>query len=236
MANLGQISAIYKGTTAPTNKNLIWAHTNNDDPLTQVVDAWKIWYKGAWTSFHDLFHAIHTGDTAPSDTTKIWKVTDGAGEFLKFMVYDDLTEEWIDLFSDLLAQAEANTIATLLNGASAGYQNFGDIEERIGELRMDQLSTPTGRTLALTDAYKVLDCSNTGDISLQIPLNSAVAFPVGTVVVIERNGSGNVTIFSPSGVTLNGVDSDSYQITDQYDACSIRKRGTNEWVIKGNIN
>lgn len=236
MANLGQISAIYKGTTAPTNKNLLWALTNNDDPLTQVVIEWYKWYSGAWTSFRDLYHAIHVGENPPTDISKIWKVVDGADAFLKFMVYDEDQATWIDLYADLLNEAEQNTITTLINGADSGYQNFAEVQERIEELRMDQVATPTGKTLALTDAYKVLDCSNTGSISLQIPLNSTVEFPIGTIIVIERNGAGSVTIFTPAGVVLNGVDSDSYQITDQYDACSIRKRGTNEWVIKGNIN
>lgn len=235
MINLGQVSAIYKGTTAPTNKNLIWAKTDTDVAATQIVQEWCIWYKNAWTSFYDIFNGVHTGTTAPVDTNKTWKVVDGGGEFLGFKVYETATATWIDLYHDLTSAATANAITELVAGASSSYTDFEKVEARISEVRMDQVSTPTGRVLALTDAYKVLDCSNTGAISLQIPLNSAVAFDIGTIIVIERNGSGSVTVFSPTGVTINGVDAESYVITNQYDACSIRKRATNDWVIKGNI-
>lgn len=40
---LGQVAALHKGTMPPTNLNLIWGVTNNNDPLTQQVQEYRVY-------------------------------------------------------------------------------------------------------------------------------------------------------------------------------------------------
>lgn len=40
---LGQVSALHKGTMPPTNLNMIWGVTNNNDPATQQVLEYRVY-------------------------------------------------------------------------------------------------------------------------------------------------------------------------------------------------
>jgi hypothetical protein len=85
-------------------------------------------------------------------------------------------------------------------------------------------------TLALTDQGKVVPMDGT-DLDLTVPLNSNVAFPVGSVVNVYNLNSTDGTIAGDSGVTVRN-DGD----LAQYGEVSLRKRGTDEWVVAGNLS
>ncbi len=98
--------------------------------------------------------------------------------------------------------------------------------------------TPPARTdatastaLVLTDAGGIVAMTSGSANTVTIPPNSGVAFPIGTVIMIEQLGAGSTTIDGePGGVTLNGVFEGSIEIGQQYGAASLRKIGTDEWV------
>jgi hypothetical protein len=98
-------------------------------------------------------------------------------------------------------------------------------------LLLTETTTRTANyTLALTDQGKVVPMDGT-DLDLTVPLNSAVAFPVGSVVNVYNLNSTDVTIAGDSGVTVRN-DGD----LAQYGEVSLRKRGTDEWVVAGNLS
>ena len=90
--------------------------------------------------------------------------------------------------------------------------------------------TGTTYTIQLTDEY--VRCSNANTIIVYVPLNSTIAFPIGTVVTIEQKGAGTVVLqgASPS-VTING----ELATNDQYYIISLIKVATNEWTAVGGI-
>lgn len=94
--------------------------------------------------------------------------------------------------------------------------------------------TVTSKTLALTDANTIQDCSNASTQTITIPLNATVAFDTNTLIYFEKNGAGNVTIQAVTGVTLNGTDGGAYAITSpaQTGMVYIRKDGTNAWILQ----
>ena len=62
--------------------------------------------------------------------------------------------------------------------------------------------TGTTYTLALTDGNNTMvELSNASAITLTVPLNSSVAFPVGSQVNLLQTGAGQVTVAGASGVT-----------------------------------
>ena len=65
--------------------------------------------------------------------------------------------------------------------------------------------TTTARTLLLTDASKYIRCTNSGAISITVPPQASVAFPSPTKLIIEKSGTGNITLIAGSGVTLNSA-------------------------------
>lgn len=94
----------------------------------------------------------------------------------------------------------------------------------------------TSKTLALTDANTIQDCSNASTQTITIPANAAVAFAVGDWIHFEAQGAGTVTITGDTGVTVNGSSGGSVSISDQYKAAYIRKLATDTWIAVGALS
>lgn len=89
--------------------------------------------------------------------------------------------------------------------------------------------------LALTDANKIVTITNENAVTLTVPLNSSVAFPVNTTIMIAQLGAGQVTITPATvGVTIHSYDS-ALKIVGQYASCSLIKLATDTWLCVGNL-
>jgi len=86
-------------------------------------------------------------------------------------------------------------------------------------------------TLVLSDVAKVVAMNNSSAATVTVPPNSAVAFPVGTVINVYAMTANTVSIAAGSGVTVRN----SGDIADQYVEVSLRKRATDEWVLSGSV-
>lgn len=92
----------------------------------------------------------------------------------------------------------------------------------------------TTYTLVLADANtKLVTLSNAGAITLTVPTNVGVAFPVGTVISLLALGAGQVTVTPAGGVTLRATP--GTKIRTQYSMASLVKIATDEWVLSGDI-
>lgn len=61
-------------------------------------------------------------------------------------------------------------------------------------------NTQTGNyTLVLSDAAKVIELNSATAVNLTVPLNSSVAFPIGTLIEILQLGAGQVTVVAAGG-------------------------------------
>ena len=96
------------------------------------------------------------------------------------------------------------------------------------------LNTQTGTTytLAATDAGDLVTLSNAAAITLTVPLNSSVAFAIGTQITIAQLGAGQVTVAGAVGVTISAADS-ALKLRTQYSAATCIKTGTNSWILIG---
>jgi hypothetical protein len=92
----------------------------------------------------------------------------------------------------------------------------------------------TSYTLVLGDANNVVQLSNAGAITLTIPDNSDVAFPVGTVVEIHHGGAGVVTFAEDTSVTILSRGS-LVDTAGQEAVAAIRKVATDTWRLTGDI-
>ncbi len=91
--------------------------------------------------------------------------------------------------------------------------------------------TGTTYTLVLGDASKAVECSNAAAITLTVPPNSSVGFPVGTVIEVTQIGAGQVTLAPGSGVTLNNAAGLKTRV--QWSSVVLRKRATDTWLVTG---
>lgn len=89
-------------------------------------------------------------------------------------------------------------------------------------------------TLVLADADTLVEMNSASATTVTVPLNSAAAFPVGTVIEIFRYGAGTVTINSTGGVTLHSPG-ELRALRVIYSSAVLRKRGTDEWIISGDL-
>ena len=92
----------------------------------------------------------------------------------------------------------------------------------------------TTRTPALTDAGAYILTTHGTGITVTLPQNSAVAFPVGTTIYFERNGAGTLTFAAGTGATVTSKDS-TLTCGNRYTTVAAVKIGTNAWSLIGNL-
>jgi hypothetical protein len=104
----------------------------------------------------------------------------------------------------------------------AGHPAFFDY------MRPSAIPISASTTLALSHAEKMLMANSASAITLTIPTNAAVPFPVGTMINICGIGVGTVTLAAASGVTLNTKDA-FRKIDGQFSAVTLYKYAENVW-------
>lgn len=87
-------------------------------------------------------------------------------------------------------------------------------------------------TLALNQSYKIVEMNAATAKTITIPLNSNIAFPIGTLIYVYQMGAGQVTISPAVGVTLRSYNNE-YKTKGQYSVITLRKHATNEWIMWG---
>lgn len=107
--------------------------------------------------------------------------------------------------------------------------NKGFADETYAPKNISFVSTTSNRTLTLTDAGKEIQMSSTLARSVTIPLNSSVAFPVGTMINVRNINTGTVTIAASIGVTTYGKN----LIKTRYNVVQLVKFSTDLWYITG---
>lgn len=89
-------------------------------------------------------------------------------------------------------------------------------------------------TLVLTDDQKLIKAPFTTGRNVTVPPNSSVAFPIGTQIDLIQYGAGAVTFAPGSGVTIRSRGS-LLTTNGQYTGVTLKKIGTNEWILMGNL-
>ena len=88
-------------------------------------------------------------------------------------------------------------------------------------------------TTVLADRDKLVEVSSGSAVTVTIPLNSSVAYPVGTSIDILQTGSGEVTIAGAGGVTVNATP--GLKLRTQWSSATLFKRAENTWVVFGDL-
>jgi hypothetical protein len=113
-----------------------------------------------------------------------------------------------------------------------GGGTTGDVELALDPDLTTLEDTTTARTLALTDAGKLIRMNNAGATTLTVPPNSSVAFGVGAQIIVAAMGAGAVTVAAGAGVTLRSKDA-ALAIDGQYATASCVQVAADEWLVFG---
>ena len=71
-------------------------------------------------------------------------------------------------------------------------------------------------------------------MTVTLPQDSAVAFPIGTHIIFERNGAGTLTFAAGTGATVNSKGG-TLTCADRSTTIACVKIAANTWPIFGNI-
>lgn len=94
--------------------------------------------------------------------------------------------------------------------------------------------TGTTYTLVLTDAGKFITFTNGGAITVTVPTNAAVAFPIGTQIGVQQGGAGQVTFAGAVPPTLQSADN-AYKLVKIYSVGALIKIASDVWALAGDM-
>lgn len=138
---------------------------------------------------------------------------------------------------------DLGVLKTILEGGSdAGVAYDPDVGAQIAAAIeatyfLEHVTKNSAYTFALTDRGKRFVHNDTTAYTWTIPLNSAVAFPIGTMLNLRNlTGTGVITIAKTAGVVLRkpgaSTDLTTVSLAVWGDAVLV-KEDTNTWMITG---
>ncbi len=97
--------------------------------------------------------------------------------------------------------------------------------------------TGTTYTFVLSDVDDLVTANNAAAQTYTIPLNSSVAYPVGSLINLIQIGAGQVTVAGAGGVTVlsTGATAATPATRVQYSVMTLIKAGTDSWYATGDI-
>lgn len=127
--------------------------------------------------------------------------------------------------------------AAELNRLESGIESMDDRVTALEDSASVITANPqtTAYTPVLADAGALIEMSSGSALTLTVPSNSSVPFPVGTVIEVARMGTGSVTLVAGVGVTLRVPTGSTLALRAQYSTAGLRKRATDEWVVSGDL-
>ena len=99
-----------------------------------------------------------------------------------------------------------------------------------------QNDAAAARTLGLADINAHLVFSSASAVTVTVPLNASVAFPIGSTIDLEQTGSGVVSVAGEAGVTVNKPAGRTAATLGQYAVVRLRKVALNTWTLFGELS
>jgi hypothetical protein len=136
-------------------------------------------------------------------------------------------------------QTITNKTFTTGNTLDAGtsVSDTGTLGDRSPGFRGSPLNQQTGTayTLVLTDAGKLLKMTNTSSVTLTVPPNSSVAFPIGTTILVLNDNTTSSSIVRGAGVELQiaGTGTTGNRTLSVAAVVTLVKTDTNYWYVYG---
>jgi hypothetical protein len=183
---------------------------------------------------------IVIGDVAtPSDVT-----ADGGGITLKGAT--DKTFNWVDATDSWTSSEHINLASgkdlkvngTAVISSTAGGFIFTDGTQTLEGVpsRTPIVQKTASYTLSsLTERDNLIEMSSASAITLSIPTDATLNYPIGTSIDILQTGAGQVTIaaVTPGTTTVNATP--GLKLRTTWSSCTLFKRASDTWVVYGDL-
>ena len=182
------------------------------------------------------FSPLHlgTGESSPSASGNMadngLTISNGSGGRAIQIGVDD-TAQGAYIQSGYVNNSNVANSLSFYNGAneSMTITSDGNVVFQVGI----NAQTGTTYTTVLADQSKLVTLTNASAITVTIPANSSVAYPVGTKIDFAQLGAGQVTFAGAGGVTVNATP--TLKLRAQYSAATCIKTATDTWLLVGDL-
>ncbi len=116
---------------------------------------------------------------------------------------------------------------------AAFYDPLGAAAAAVADLATTVNTQNTSYVAALTDNTNVVVMNVGSACTFTVPPNSSVAFPVGSVLTVIQEGTGQVTLTAGIEVTINTPS--SLTTRAQYSTVALTQVAANVWVAAGDL-
>jgi len=239
-----------------------WNAVNTRFDIDETVIATKIYADGAVTTHQSDTTSVHgIADTSllalKSEVAAVTKTTLGLGNVDNTA---DTAKPVSTAQSTAIATAKAEAIAdatsqvnALLTGAPAALNTLDELAAALGDdanfaatvttslgLKVDSLTPISQKTASytlssLTERDDLIEMGSASALTLSIPTDATVNFPIGTSIDILQTGAGQVTIaaVTPGTTTVNATP--GLKLRTTWSSCTLFKRAANTWVVYGDL-
>jgi hypothetical protein len=171
--------------------------------------------------------ALYVGQSGPSDIASFYDI-DAQVEILHVggnnSIYPNVG----------IKTSSPNKTLTVNGDISANGKYFGTYDSA------GALTTVTPKTvsytLALSDVNTILTMTAATGTNLQIPTNANVAFPIGTQILVQQGGTGQITVVAVTpGTTTVQAPSSKTKTAVQYSVITLIKLAADTWGLAGDL-
>lgn len=151
-----------------------------------------------------------------------------------------------------VAKSEALAeVAAVIDGAPGALNTLNELAAALGDdanfastvtnelaTKVDSFTPITQKTASYTLSTldhrdDLIEMGSVTALTLTIPLNSTIAYPVGTSLDILQTNTGQVTIAGADGVSVNATP--GLKLRTQWSSATLFKRAENAWVVYGDL-
>jgi hypothetical protein len=136
---------------------------------------------------------------------------------------------------ETISVANAPTFSGLVTAAAAGVA-FSDGTQTMEGVpsRTPIIQKTASYTLsALTERDDLIEMGSSSAMTLTIPTDATLNFPIGTSLDILQTSTGQVTIAGAAGVTVNATP--GLKLRTTWSSATLFKRAANTWVVYGDL-
>ena len=177
--------------------------------------------------------AKHSGIVRDVSANK-WKLFKGVTTEPSTTV--DFTQGSLDDLQVNNLDAVAITASGAITASSSGvvFTDGAQIKQGVPSITPIVEKTANYTLSALTERDTLIEVNHTGGtaVTITVPSDSTVNYPVGTSIDILRTNTGEVTI-AGAGATINATP--GLKLRAQWSSATLFKRGANSWVLFGDL-